>query len=171
MHERFKQMPDATRVWVYAFNRELSEEDNVKATGILDAFLPQWVSHGVPVIGAYEIVEDRFLLLAGYCNEGIGGCSTDSSVRVVKEIEQALGLNAFDRNLVFFRDGAGKVVAVSRADFQELVNQSHVSAETTVFDTTIQELGDLRSGRFETTFDQSWHARAFTHPDKNRRHS
>jgi len=169
MYERFKQMPDATRMWVYALDRELGEEELAKATQILEAFLPQWSSHGAPVIGAYEIVEDRFLLLAGYCTEGIGGCSTDSSVRVVKEIEQALGVNAFDRNLVFFRDGGGSVVAVSRVDFQELVNQAHVSSGTTVFDTTVLELGDLRAGRFETTFDQSWHARAFSQTDRNRR--
>jgi hypothetical protein len=36
-----------------------------------------------------------------------------------------------------------------------------VDADTTVFDPTIQFVGDLRRGAFETTFAKSWHARAF----------
>ena len=159
--DEFSQMPDDTRLWVYAFDRELSSDDVGGISEIMRAFLPSWVSDGTSVTGAYMVAENRFLLVAGYCGDGIGGCSTDSSVRVVQEIEQALRANAFDRSLVFFRNGGGKVVAVSRLDFQELVKQKHVSPETLVFDTTVQSLGDLRADRFETAYEKSWHSRAF----------
>lgn len=159
--DAFAQMPDDTRLWAYAFDREFTPDEVERLDEIMRAFLPGWVSHGTSVIGAYAVVENRFLLVAGYCGDGIGGCSTDSSVRVVQEIASALQANAFDRSLVFFRNGGGKVVAVSRDDFQELVKQKHVSPDTLVFDTTVQSLGDLRANRFETAYEKSWHARAF----------
>jgi len=36
-----------------------------------------------------------------------------------------------------------------------------IDAETVVFDPTIQFVGDLRGGGFETSFAKSWHATAF----------
>lgn len=161
MRTRFEKMPDDARLWVYALDRALDPNEAAEVGEILEAFVRTWQSHGEPVTGVHELVEDRFIILAGYCASGIGGCSTDSSVRVVKDIEKRFGLNAFDRTLVYFRNGGGKLVAVPRPDFQEMVRQGHVKPETPVFDTTITSVGDLRSGRFETTFGKSWHARAF----------
>jgi hypothetical protein len=171
-------MSDDTRLWVYALDRELTSDEQERVRGVLDAFLTEWQSHGTPVEGAYDIIEGRFVVLAGATADGVSGCSTDSSVRVIKQIEADMGVGAFDRTLVFFRDGAGKVVAVSRADFQDLVAQGHVTPDTIVFDNTVTTVGhvtpdtivfdntvttvgDLRSGRFETRFDRSWHGRVF----------
>jgi len=161
MYTAFEKMPDDTKLWVYALDRALTAEEEESVAAILLGFMREWTSHDVPVTGAFEIVEDRFLLLAGYCADGIGGCSTDSSVRTIKEIEQATGVNAFDRTLVFFRDGGGGLVSVPRVDFRELVNQGHVTDTTPVFDSTIQTVGELRAGHFEKPFEKSWHARAF----------
>ena len=52
----------------------------------------------------------------------------------------------------------------SRDDFRALVEGGRVDADTVVFDATIQFVGDLRRGGFETTFAKSWHASAFSPP-------
>ena len=161
MRTRFEKMPDDARLWVYALNRALDPNEATEVGRILDAFVAGWESHGEPVTGIHEVVEDQFILLSGYCPSGIGGCSTDSSVRVIKDIESRFGVDAFDRSLVYFRNGGGKLITAPRPDFQEMVRQGHINAETPVFDTTITTVGDLRAGRFETTFGKSWHARAF----------
>ena len=161
MQVPFTQLPDDARLWAYALDRELTDDEVDRVTQYLDAFVDVWVSHDVPVDGSYEIVDARFIVLAGHCTDGIGGCSTDSSVRVIKGIESELSINAFDRTLVYFRNGGGVVVAAPRADFQELVKSGHVNDDTVVFDTTVTSVADLRAGRFETTFADSWHSRAF----------
>ena len=114
-----------------------------------------------PSTGAHEIVEDRFIVLAGHCSDGISGCSTDSSVRVIKAIHEHLGVNGLDRSLVYYRTDDGTVHALNRVDFQKKVAAGVLGEGTPVFDTTIQHVSDLRLGRFETTFEQSWHAKAF----------
>jgi hypothetical protein len=161
MTDSFAQFPDSASVWAYALDRELTSDEVSNVTDILSRFLTSWQSHSAPVVGTFRLLENRFILLGGYTTDGVSGCSTDSSVRVIKEIEQALDVNAFDRSLVFFRNGGGKVVAVKRPDFQQMVNSGHVTPTTVVFDTTIHAIGDLRDGKFETTFDNSWHSRAF----------
>jgi len=161
MRTRFEKMPEEARLWVYALNRALDPNEAEAVNGALDTLVDSWESHGEPVAATYEVVEDRFIVLAGFCPSGIGGCSTDASVGVIKEIEKRFDVDAFDRSLVFFRDGGGKLITAPRPDFKEMVHQGHVTAETPVFDTTITTVGDLRNGRFETTFGKSWHARAF----------
>lgn len=160
MKNFFPAFPDDAKLWVYAFSRPLSGDDRERVASELAAFVPTWNSHGAPVHGAFEIVEDRFLLVAGYVDAGIGGCSTDSMVRVMKQLREA-GIDGFDRTLVFFRDAAGRVQAVKREDFQAIVKAGQVDSDTVVFDPTIQFVGDLRRGAFETTFGRSWHAAAF----------
>jgi len=162
MKTSFDQLPDSARIWVYALDRVLTQEERERTASLLDQFVGQWESHKAPVAGAWEIVEDRFIVVAGHCTDGVSGCSTDASVRVIKEVEQATGVRAFDRSLVFYRDGGGKVTAVPRADFQALVDGGRVRTDTPVFDATIQSVGDLRAGRLERSFAESWHARAFT---------
>lgn len=157
----FTQLPDDARLWAYGLDRELTDAEIGKVTQILDAFMANWASHQAPVDGSYKLVDARFVVMAGQCADGVSGCSTDSSVHAVREIEAALDINAFDRSLVFFRNGGGSVVAVARSDFQELVTNGHVTDETIVFDTTITSVADFRGGRLETTFAKSWHAKAF----------
>ena len=156
----FPQFPDEARVWVYALARPLTDAERETVTTKLSSFITQWNSHGAPVHGAFEIFENRFVLIAGYVDGGVGGCSTDSMVRVMKDL-RAGGIDGFDRTLVFFRDAGQKVQAVKRDEFQELVSAAQVDANTPVFDPTIQFVGDLRRGGFETTFGRSWHAGAF----------
>jgi hypothetical protein len=163
MKQMFAGFPDDAKLWVYPLSRPLLDADRARVTQRLDAFLGEWNSHGAPVRGAYEIFEDRFVLISGTVGDGVSGCSTDSMVRVMKTLREE-GIDGFDRTLVFFRDAAGKVQAVSRGDFQVLVSAGQVDANTPVFDGTIQFIGDLRRGGFETTFGRSWHANAFSAP-------
>jgi hypothetical protein len=157
----FDTMPDDTRVWVYGLDRPLDDATRGRVAAVLDDFMKTWTSHDVPVKGAYAIVEDCILVLAGYCSDGIGGCSADSSVRVVKALQANFGVNGLDRSLVFYRTEDKQIHALSRVDFQKKVEAGILGPGTSVFDTTIQNLGDLRAGRFETLFEKSWHAKAF----------
>jgi hypothetical protein len=161
MNPMFAGFPDAAKLWVYALSRPLSATERELVESKLSAFIGAWSSHGAPVHGAYDIFEDRFVLIAGYLDDGVSGCSTDSMVRVMKDLRENASIDGFDRSLVFFRDAAQAVHAVTRDGFQAMVSAGHVDADTPVFDATIQFVGDLRRGGFETTFGRSWHSAAF----------
>jgi len=160
MKNLFPAFPEDAKLWVYAMPRPLTEEQRKLVTSRLAEFVTQWNSHGAPVHGAFDIVENLFVLIAGYVDDGVSGCSTDSMVRVMKQLREE-GLDGFDRSWVFYRDGDKRVHTVTRSTFQDLVAAGKVSPDTPVFDNTVQFVGDLRRGAFETAFANAWHAAAF----------
>jgi hypothetical protein len=164
----FPDFPDNAKLWVYPLSRPLSENERARVTERLNLFLRGWNSHDVPVRGAYHIFEDRFILVTGYVEDGVSGCSTDSMMRVMKTLREEDGIDGFDRSLVFFRDADRVLRGVTREEFTALVSADQVDNDTVVFDPTISTLADLRGGRFETTFGKAWHARAFAREMENR---
>jgi hypothetical protein len=160
--KEFKGLPDTARIWVYGFERPLDDGAAQTVSEQLEAFISGWVSHGIPVNGAYTIQHRRFLLIAGTCPQGISGCAIDSSIANLKELRNIHGIDGLNRDLVFFRNADGAIESLDRAAFLHEVECGRVGSDTPVFDTTIETVGDLRAGRFEEPFERSWHARAFT---------
>jgi hypothetical protein len=93
----------SSRVWVYQSNRLFTIGEAFEIEDILKQFLEQWNSHGVPVKGYANLLFGQFLIfIADETATGVSGCSTDSSVRVVKKIESLFKVNMFDRQTLAF---------------------------------------------------------------------
>lgn len=152
--------PD-TRLWIYAFNRKLNPGELTLVHSMLRNFVDEWKSHQVDVRGAFEILYDQFVLIAGESSNGISGCSIDSSVSVLKMLKTQNGLDALDRSLIYYRDDFA-VRTATRQEFQKLVDSGQVTPQTIVFNNAITAVGELMSGQWELPFAQSWHAVAFT---------
>lgn len=155
------KLPDGARLWVYGFREALDAAGRGLVEERLNAFMAGWDTHGSAVQGAWGFVEDRFVVVAGHNHGGVSGCSIDTSVENFKWLKEKHGLDGFDRTLVFYRDEGGQVATADRSVFQQMVDAGSVSADTVVFDTTVTTVGDLRAGRFETTFADCWHSRLF----------
>jgi hypothetical protein len=92
-----------SRVWVYQSNRLFTIGEAFEIESILKEFLEQWKSHGVPVKGYANLLYGQFLIfMADETATGVSGCSTDSSVRVVKKVESLFKVNMFDRQTLAF---------------------------------------------------------------------
>jgi hypothetical protein len=154
----FENLPDESRIWIYGFDRPLEPDQYNIVKERLERFKNEWMYHGNSVTGDYEIFENQFVIIA--TNEAISGCSIDSSVAVFKDFKNEHHLDALNQNLVYFRDH-GKIITVSRVQFQELVNNGQVTENTIVFNLMISHLGSLKKGNFETTFQNSWHCKVF----------
>lgn len=158
MNEILPGLPDDTRVFIYGFERSLSAGEQKDLGDQVEKFLSGWTSHETEVTSGYQMLYDRFLILGAVT--GLSGCSIDKSVHLMQEIRDSKGLNALNYDMVFYKNG-GSVGAVTRAKFEDLTRKKSVSSETIVFNNTIQNLGDVRTGKWETEAGNSWHARAF----------
>ncbi len=116
--------PD-TKLWIYAFSRRLDAGEVTLVYSVLKNFVDEWKSHQHDVRGAFEIVHDQFVLMAAESDNGISGCSIDSSVAVFKWLKAQNNLDALDRSFVFYRDG-DVVRTTTRSEFQELVDAGKV---------------------------------------------
>jgi hypothetical protein len=89
--------PDS-RVWVYQSSRLFTISEALQIEEMINQFANNWLSHGTPVKGAAYLFFGQFVvLMADETATGVSGCSTDSSVRLIKDIEKIFGVNMFDR--------------------------------------------------------------------------
>jgi hypothetical protein len=92
-----------SRVWLYQSSRLLTMSEALEAEDQLRAFCENWQAHGAGIKGYGNLLFGRFLvLIADESNVTVSGCSTDSSVRFVKNLGQALGVDFFNRQHLAF---------------------------------------------------------------------
>src|SRR5262245_43370767 len=157
----FEQLPTDARLWIFAAERPLSEAERNRVLEETDAFINQWMAHGVPLTAGRDLRHHQFVLVGvDERAAGVSGCSIDALVRRMQQLETVLGLELINNGPVLYREGDA-VVRVSRDRFAELAASGTVGPNTRVFDNTLTRVGDLIAGKWEVKAAESWHARAF----------
>lgn len=142
----FESLPSTSRVWVFQASRCFSA-DEVKQVGeLLRSFTDEWAVHGTPIDTSYSIRYNQFIILAAdESQQAASGCSIDSSVRVLKNIEQQLGVELFNRNLVaFLRDDC--VELVSLKDLKEKFSAGILNRDRLTFNNLVNTKRELERG-------------------------
>jgi hypothetical protein len=151
-----------SRVWVYQSDRKFTSTEEIEILNKLASFTNQWKAHGNELLAKAEIRYGFFIILTvDESQAGVTGCSIDSSVRLIKEIEQEYHVDLFNRFNIAYKVN-GEVVVNSKEDFETLVNIKQVTPETIVFNNMVQNLKELES-KWEVPFQNSWHSTVFAH--------
>lgn len=105
-----------SRVWIYQSNRPFTLQEALETESILENFIENWASHGSPVKGYANLFFGQFIvLMADETLAQVSGCSTDSSVRLVKSIEDRFGVTLFDRQLLaFLKEGNVELIPMQQ---------------------------------------------------------
>jgi len=149
-----------SKVWIYQSTRELSEAETARIGQVLADFTTGWTAHNNQLKAGYEIRYNRFLvLIVDETQAGASGCSIDKSVNLMKALEQEFNITLFDRFNIAYRDGEG-IKSVGRFEFEELVKQGKIDADTIVFNNLVPILKDLNE-KWEVPFKNSWHQQVF----------
>jgi hypothetical protein len=110
---------------------------------MLENFVDKWESHGKKVKGYANLLFGTFIvIIADDTVTEVGGCSTDASVRVIKEIEKQFNVDLFNRNsLAFYIKEKIQQIPLSQLNYA-LENQ-FISPETIYFNNTVGTKQDL----------------------------
>ncbi|MDB5203896.1 MAG: hypothetical protein JWQ27_3305 [Ferruginibacter sp.] len=125
-----------SRVWIYQSDRLFLISEAYQLEDMLNEFVAGWNSHGTPVKGFANLFFGRFIVfMVDETASGISGCSTDSSVRVIKEIEKKFGVDMFNRQLLAFivKD---KVEQIPLSQAGYALQNNLVNGNTAFFDNT-----------------------------------
>lgn len=132
-----------SRVWVYQASRMLGIGEALEVEEMLKTFTGNWKSHGTPVKGTAHLFFGQFIILmADESATGVSGCSTDSSVRLIKEIEEKLGISLFDRTMLAFVS-KDKIQLLPLAQFNYAIDQHYIDGDTLYFNNTVQTKAEL----------------------------
>ena len=144
-----------SRVWVYQGPRLFFLSEALAIEEMLEAFVREWKSHGSPVKGYANLFYGQFIvLMADETATGVSGCSTDSSVRLIKEIEQRFGISLFDRLMLAFRiDDKVQMVPLSQVPYA--VENGFIGPDTLYFNNTVTTKAELET-RWLIPLKDSW---------------
>lgn len=152
--------PDS-RVWIYQGSHLFSLNEVLEIEELLKEFTMQWNSHGTPVKGgAYLFFGQFIVLIADETATGVSGCSTDSSVRLIKDIEQKFAVNMFDRTTLAFVV-KNKVELLPLAHLQHAVDNGFIDGETLYFNNLAQTKEELES-KWVIPVKDSWLNKRFS---------
>jgi hypothetical protein len=134
-----------SRVWIYQAGRLFSPGEALDIEEMLGAFTENWKSHGTPVKGYANLFFGQFLvLMADESATGVSGCSTDSSVRLVKQIEQQFSVNMFDRTtLAFVIKDSVQLLPLSQLSYA--LERNFISPDTLYFNNLVQTKQELEN--------------------------
>jgi hypothetical protein len=166
MTENYKELIPAgfaadSRVWVYQSSRLFMLSEALHIEDLLNNFVANWQSHGAPVKGYANLFFGQFIvLMADERATGVSGCSTDSSVRLIKQIEALFKVNMFDRTTLAFlvKD---KVQMLPLAQLQYAINNSFVTPDTLYFNNLVQTKDELEN-KWLVPVKESWLAKRVT---------
>jgi len=153
-----------SRIWIYQSSRQFQINESIEIERRIARFVEQWNSHGAPVKGFAALLFNQFIiLLADETDMGVSGCSTDSSVRLIKDIEQMFNVNLFDRQMLAFiiKD---KVQLLPLGQLKYAADNHFISANTLYFNNLVQTKLDFESNWIIPIKD-SWLVKKVSFPE------
>ncbi|MFL0684470.1 hypothetical protein CLV31_11923 [Algoriphagus aquaeductus] len=144
MYIPFEQLPAHSRVWIYQAERILTEKEIEIVKQRLTRFCEGWNTHGNGMPTSFDIFEQQILVLAvDESGLGASGCSIDSSVKVLKELESMLGVNLTDQGKVSVRNSSGDLKVFPALGLKSKVQAGELTLEQEVINPLIRTKADL----------------------------
>ncbi|MDB5229379.1 MAG: hypothetical protein JWN76_184 [Chitinophagaceae bacterium] len=153
-----EDFPAQSRVWVYQSSRLFTMGEAFEIETILEDFLSSWNAHGAPVKGYANLLFGQFvILMADEDKTAVSGCSTDTSVRMIKNIEEQFKVNMFDRQtLAFIIKEKIQLLPLSQLNYA--VENNFVNADTLYFNNTVLTKEELLN-KWIIPVKESWLAK------------
>ncbi|HEX8277736.1 MAG TPA: hypothetical protein VF540_03545 [Segetibacter sp.] len=132
-----------SRVWIYQSSRLFFISEALEIEDMLNEFIEKWQSHGAKVKGYANLLFGQFIvLIADESQAGVSGCSTDSSVRLIKAIEERFRVDMFNRqNLAFVVKEKIQLIPLSQLNYA--VENNFINADTIYFNNLVQTKDEL----------------------------
>ncbi|GEO11353.1 hypothetical protein [Segetibacter aerophilus] len=133
----------SSRVWIYQSSRLFSIGEALEIEDMMNVFTENWNSHGAKVKGYANLLFGQFIILmADETQAGVSGCSTDSSVRLIKSIEETFKVDMFNRqNLAFLVKDKIELLPLSQLKYA--VENNFITPETIYFNNLVQTKAEL----------------------------
>jgi hypothetical protein len=152
---------DNSRVWIYQSSRVFFISEALQMEDMLNEFVARWNSHGAPVKGYANLFFGQFIvLMADETATGVSGCSTDSSVQLIRDIQERFKVDLFDRqSLAFIVKDKIQLLPLNQLDYA--VENNFIEGNTLYFNNTVLTKKELVD-KWLIPVKESWLANRLT---------
>jgi len=134
----FNTTTDQSRIWIYAAEQKLTNNQENYILKSISNHLNNWEAHKAPLLAGVTILENHFIIIAlDETKNGASGCSIDTLQNKIQEIEKELSVSLLNRLNVFCRID-DEIHCIPTAKLAENANK-----ETLFYDLTIQKKSEL----------------------------
>ena len=136
----FDILPDSSRLWIYAAEQQLTNEQEQYILTSISNHLQNWEAHKVALTAGVIILEKYFIIVAlDERKNRASGCSIDTLQHKIQEIENTLSISLMNRMNVFCKiNDQIKCVPSFKLD-------SIAKYDTLFYDLTIERKSALQS--------------------------
>ena len=136
----FNTISDNSRIWIYAAEKKLTNNQETYILDYISDHLQNWDAHKVPLIAGVTILENHFIIVAlDESENGASGCSIDRLQNMIQDLEKELSVSLLNRLNVFCRIN-DKIQCVPSFQLDGIAKEN-----TLFYDLTIQKKSDLHT--------------------------
>ena len=151
----FKSLSKDSRVWIFQSIRVIDNTTIEKIKTKLKLFLDNWKSHQMNFKSSFEIRNNTFIIIAADESNLVSGCSIDSLVNFIKELESLFDLQLTDKLHIkyIFND---EIQTKQLNDFKILCQSLEKNQELIVFNNLVKNIFELNHN-WNVDIRESWH--------------
>jgi len=143
-----------SRIWIYQSSREFMNSEIEKINILINEFTKSWTAHKQELKATGKVVMNRFIfLVADETQASASGCSIDSSVKFIRELENQFQTSLLDRGKMLFEAG-GRLIEIPFNELENKIEASAISGEDFYFNNSITRLNELQSWKLKVK--DSW---------------
>lgn len=154
-------MPDSARLWVYQASRILNDDEQQLIQQSAQHFIDQWAAHGQGLKASFMLEDAYFLIiLVDESYAGASGCSIDSSVGLVRKLEQQLNVSFLDRGVIAIKNGE-EIELLPLSAVKSSIAEGKITVDTEVYNNSVTSYGEWKASWKQKASD-SWMGRFFS---------
>jgi hypothetical protein len=160
MISEIEEMPNEARLWIYQANRQLNSHEQHIISQHLTSFLNGWAAHGNNLKAAFTIEFNQFIvIMVDERFAGASGCSIDSSVGMMRQLELQFDISLLDRSkIAYFDNEVVKLAPLN--EVKGLIQSGAIREDTIIANNAVNTYGDWKSS-WKQPAKVSWMSRYF----------
>ncbi|MBT4217162.1 MAG: hypothetical protein HOE25_01185 [Flavobacteriales bacterium] len=98
----FNTIPEESRIWIYAAEQKLTNEQESYILQSISDHIKNWEAHKVPLTAGVAILENHFIVVALDESKNLAsGCSIDTLQKLIQHLEKDLSISLLNRLNIF----------------------------------------------------------------------
>ena len=153
----FKSLNKNSRVWIFQSLDFIDDRVVEVIKEKISSFLNEWKSHQKDFKSSFEIRYNTFIIVAADESNLVSGCSIDSLVNFIKNLETSFDLQLLDKLHVKYIE-KGEIITKHLNQFKIQCQSLGENENLIVFNNLVKDINELDND-WKVDIRNSWHNR------------